>query len=191
MELRKENHSYTYADYRTWDNGQRWEIIEGAPCLMSPAPTFAHQQLCGEVFGQLREYLKGKPCQAALAPLDVRFEDNDRTNTVVQPDVMVICDKTKIKKEGCVGAPDVVFEVLSPTTASRDMITKYSLYEKHGVREYWVIDPEEKTLVRFSLQDGQYQRSQLQRGRMESLAMPGFTLEAQELFASLDDIAKT
>ena len=190
MELKREvqeNQKYTYADYATWDDGQRWEIINGQPIMMSPAPTIQHQRLCGELFSLLHSFLKGKQCEAFIAPVDVRFENSQKADTVVQPDVLVICDKTKIKNEGCVGAPDVVFEILSPSSAKMDLLKKYNLYEKHGVREYWALDPEDKMLVRFSLKDGRFERSNAEQGRLESLALPGFALDVQELFAVLDD----
>ena len=190
MELKREvqeNQKNTYADYATWDDGQRWEIINGLPIMMSPAPTAAHQRLSFEITMRLGGFLAGNPCQVYVAPFDVRFEDYEKTDTVVQPDVMVICDKSKIKKNGCVGAPDVVFEILSPSSAKMDLLKKYNLYEKHGVREYWALDPEDKMLVRFSLKDGRFERSNAEQGRLESLALPGFALDVQELFAVLDD----
>lgn len=185
MELKRQMERYTYADYKQW-NG-RWEIIDGRAYAMAPAPSIGHQSISGMIFRKLGDFLDGKPCMPFIAPLDVRFEESDGCETVVQPDVLVVCDRAKLRKDGCVGTPEVVFEVLSPSTATRDLLMKYDLYERHGVREYWVVDPIEKVMVRFTLKDGRYERSG-EQPVLESLVLPGFSLEPAALFASLADL---
>ena len=158
LPLRKKDERYTYADYLTWDDGERWEIIEGVPCLMSPAPTRDHQGVIGELHLQLANFLKGKPCKVYVAPFDVRLfpADDDSDDTVVQPDIVVVCGRSKLKRAGCVGAPDMVIEVLSPGTARHDRLVKFQLYKKAGIREYWIVDPDTKTVSVYLLKDGEY-----------------------------------
>ena len=139
--LRKEEARYTYADYMAWEDGERWEIIEGVPYLMSPAPTWVHQGISGELFLQIATFLKGKPCKVYAAPFDVRLfpADDDSDDTVVQPDIVVVCDRSKLDRSGCRGAPDMLVEILSPSTARHDQLVKLQLYKKAGVREYWIV----------------------------------------------------
>jgi len=141
---------YTYADYCGWPDDQRWELIDGVPYDMTPAPGTLHQTLVGKLFRFLDEFFEGKPCRAFVAPFDVRLPkrdepDND-VDTVVQPDVMVVCDEAKIDAKGCRKAPDLVIEVISFSSSSRDQIKKRALYERHGVREYWVVHPEDRLI---------------------------------------------
>ena len=156
--LRKEFARYTYADYLKWEDGERWEIIEGIPYLMSPAPTRDHQGISMELSRQIATFLKGKPCKVFAAPFDVRLfpMDDDSDDTVVQPDIVVICDGAKLNKSGCAGAPDMVIEVLSPSTARHDKFIKLQLYQKAGVREYWIVDTETKTVSVHILKNGEY-----------------------------------
>ena len=147
---------YTYADYCAWDGSQRWELIDGAAYAMSPGPSWKHQMIVGNLYFQLAGFLQGKPCMAFVAPLDVRLNAEDGDDTVVQPDILVICDRSKLSGTCCVGAPDMVVEILSPSTASNDMFLKYSKYLQAGVREYWIADPETKTVRAFILKDGKY-----------------------------------
>ena len=144
---------YTVADYLNWPGDERWELIAGEVYNMSPAPTVKHQSIVGDFYNQLKQQLKGKSCVPYVAPLDVVLSDND----VVQPDVLVVCDPAKITEKNIQGAPDLVVEVLSPSTALKDMREKKALYERFGVREYVVIDPLEEYVQRFCLQnDGHY-----------------------------------
>jgi len=138
---RDDEERYTYADYLTWDDDQRWELVDGVPFLMS-APSSRHQAVSSNLHGQLYILLKGKPCNVFSAPLDVRLNADTYDNTVVQPDILVICDREKLDKAGCKGAPDFVIEILSPSTSSRDMYLKFDLYWKAGVKEYWVVEPD-------------------------------------------------
>ena len=152
----KLNQKYTYADYLTWPDDERWEIIEGVPFAMGPAPAPDHQRILLSLVRIIASYLDKKPCEAFVAPFDVRFstEADDSVDTVVQPDISVICDKQKIDKRGAVGAPDIVVEILSPSTSYKDETEKLKLYEKHGVREYWIVNPAMKTIQVF-VHDGE------------------------------------
>jgi Uma2 family endonuclease len=133
---------YTYADYLTWDTGDRYELIGGAPYLMSPAPSTMHQRVAAEMFNQIYTWLRGKPCEALFAPVDVRLNPDDTDDTVVQPDIIVVCDKNKIEKKAVKGAPDLVIEVISPSTRNYDSVLKLGCYMKAGVRECWLVDTE-------------------------------------------------
>jgi Uma2 family endonuclease len=153
---------YTYADYLEWPEEVRYELIDGDAFLMSPAPTVSHQDIAGEVYYQLRNALHNKPCRVLIAPLDVMLpkadEADDQIDTVVQPDVLVVCDQNKISERGVRGAPDWVLEVLSPSTAGHDQVKKLHLYERHGVREYWLVHPRDKVLTVYTLINGAYGR---------------------------------
>ena len=155
---------YTYADYLTWMDDKSRELINGFIYMMCPAPRFEHANVHSNIFGCLKIIVqknKGK-CKIISAPFDVRFPKNgeiadDKIYTVVQPDISIICDLSKIDSNGCCGAPDMVVEILSPSTFKRDMREKYDLYEEHGVKEYWIVDPKYKTVNVYLLQeDGKY-----------------------------------
>lgn len=163
---RKLDERFTYGDYLTWDDDERWELIDGVPCNMSPAPKVRHQRILVELSRQVANYLVAKPCEVFVAPFDVRLpeaeESDDRVETVVQPDLSVICDPVKLDEAGCRGAPDLIVEILSPGTAHKDLKIKLDRYERAGVREYWIVDPAEQTVMVF-LQgiDGRYGRPQV------------------------------
>lgn len=143
---------YTWDDYRSWDDGQRWELIHGQAWAMSPAPRLKHQTEVFDLARKLADFLEGKPCQVFIAPVDgylAEDEDNgapDATDltgaTVVQPDLLVVCDPDKLRDDGVYGAPDFLVEILSPSTAKKDLQVKRDLYEAAGVREYWIADPD-------------------------------------------------
>ena len=162
--LRKEKH-YTYADYLQWPDDTRYELIDGEAFLMSPAPLVEHQEVAGELFRQLANQLDGQPCRPYIAPVDVRLPRKDEADaaidTVVQPDVLVVCDPHKIDRRGVRGAPDWVLEVLSPSTAAHDQIAKRRTYERAGVREYWLVHPGDRTLTVYVLDNGQYGRPEI------------------------------
>ena len=151
------NQRYTYDDYCTWDDSERWELIDGIPYAMAPpAPSYFHQSISSNIHVQIGQFLRGKPCKIFSAPFDVRLNYKSKNNTVVQPDLVVICDKSKLDDKGCLGAPDMVVEIMSPSTISRDVFEKYGLYLKAGVREYWLVDPDAKTVITHILNDGVY-----------------------------------
>ena len=154
--IRKDDGPYTYADYCAWDDEQRYELIDGIVFAMAPGPTSAHQRTSVNLLLQLATYLKGKQCKVFHAPYDVRLNADKEDNTVVQPDILVICDPSIIGVAGCKGAPDMVVEITSPSTARRDRTQKFDLYLKYGVREYWIVDPDTKTVSVHILRDGEY-----------------------------------
>ena len=139
---------FTWADYQQWPDEQRCEIIDGQVYDMTPAPGTSHQELLMNLAARIYEYLKDKPCKIFVAPFDVRLsekkENRNSCSNVVQPDISIICDQKKIDEKGCVGAPDMVVEILSASTASKDQVKKRRLYERHGVKEYWLIHPIER-----------------------------------------------
>ncbi len=153
---------YTYGDYLKWSGQERWEIIDGIVHNMTPAPTPNHQRLAGEIFFWIKSYLRGKSCEVFMAPIDVLLfadgQNNEEQRTVVQPDVLIICDPSKINEKVCKGAPDLIIEILSPSTAKQDMIIKRELYERAGVKEYWIVDPYNKTVTVLTLVNKQFSR---------------------------------
>lgn len=151
---------YTFADVLTWDEAERIEIIDGEAFMMAP-PSSYHQKICFQIGRQLGNFLEGKRCEVYPAPFGVRlFEQNgdepEDVDTMVEPDISVVCDPGKIDERGCKGAPDLVIEILSPSTWRHDKFTKINLYQRAGVREYWIVSPEEKTVQVFLLEDGRY-----------------------------------
>jgi len=146
---------YTYSDYIEWDDDKRWELIDGAAYMMS-APNRMHQKLLGNLHVQFYNFLKGKSCEVYLSPFDVRLNADTVDDTVVQPDLVIVCDQTKLNDAGGIGAPDMVVEILSPSTARYDRNTKFNAYLKSGIREYWIIDPETKSLAVHILNDDNY-----------------------------------
>ena len=181
---------FTYGQYCQWDDGERWELIDGVPYNMTPAPLRRHQGISTVVLSRIADFLRGKPCKVYHAPFDVRFADCDEqedenVSTVVQPDLAVICDEKKLDDRGCRGAPDLVVEILSPSTSRKDIGVKFSLYERHGVREYWIIHPAEESLMIFNLGgDNRYGRPQgYGRGDIAtSKVLEGFELNVEEVF---------
>ena len=148
---------YTYADYLTWDDGRRYELIDGEVYMMSPAPSVSHQEISGEIFRQFATLLKGKRCKVFSAPFDVRLNADAEDDTVVQPDILIVCDPDKIKNgKNCEGAPDMIVEILSPSSARRDQFDKFNLYLAAGVKEYWIVYPETKMVQVYTLTEGNY-----------------------------------
>lgn len=161
MALPAEKPRYTFADVLAWDESERVEIIDGEVIMMAPAPARVHQEISFELCRQLGNYLKGKRCRAYPAPFDIRLFEKDGdypedVDTVVEPDITIVCDPSKLDERGCKGAPDMVVEILSPATQRHDRFTKFSLYQRAGVREYWIVDPDSKTVQSFILEDGRF-----------------------------------
>ncbi|MGF1533551.1 MAG: Uma2 family endonuclease, partial [Bernardetiaceae bacterium] len=154
------NGTYSYADYLTWRLEQSVELIKGKIFKMSPAPSMRHQRVSGKLYVKAFLALKEKPCELFSAPFDVRLLDKKKSSqlnqdvyTVVQPDICVICDKGKLDERGCIGAPDLIIEILSPGNSKKEMKIKYALYEESGVREYWIVFPSEQVLQQFVLDE--------------------------------------
>jgi Uma2 family endonuclease len=151
----KKGNGFTYGDYITWSDDERWELIDGYAYNMSPAPSRRHQQISRELEIAIGVFLADKPCEIYDAPFDVRLPESDEADeeiyTVVQPDIAVICDAKKLDDKGCRGAPDLIIEILSPATSAKDMKIKLALYERHGVKEYWVVHPTDNIVMVFKL----------------------------------------
>jgi Uma2 family endonuclease len=187
---------FTYRHYRTWPDSERWELIDGHAWAMSPAPRTRHQEILGRLFTSLREAVKGRPCKAFIAPFDVlvpdRDESDDEVATVIQPDISVFCDRSKIGTRGARGAPDLVIEILSPSTSKKDLNEKFGLYERHGVKEYWVVDPGNYCLQVWRLgPNGRYGEEDLRdllqdASPIASALFPDFRVDLKELFHDLD-----
>lgn len=180
---------YTYADYLLWRFKERIELIRGKVFKMAPAPSSGHQGIVSALVSSFHQYLKHKTCKVFPAPFDVRLPDTpgekeEQTVTIVQPDISVICDPDKIDEKGCKGAPDLIVEVLSPNSVSKDLHEKYEVYEKSGVREYWVVHPIEKTVIVFINKDGKFLPAKpLTIGdQVISTVLPGFALTLDEVF---------
>ncbi len=138
---------FTWTDYRSWPDDERWELIDGLAHAMSAAPSIKHQDVVGRLFSRMEQQLRGRPCRPFVAPTDVKFSESD----VVQPDILVVCDPGKITPSHIEGAPDLIVEVLSPGTAAKDLRDKKALYERAGVGEYLVVDPLEQYAIGFLL----------------------------------------
>lgn len=146
---------FSWADYRGWTGDERWELIDGEAYNMAPAPSTRHQSVAGNLHAALVQKLRGKPCRPFIAPTDVKLSDFD----VVQPDILAVCDPSKITPTHINGAPDLVVEVLSPSTSSKDLREKKALYQRAGVGEYLVVDPLELYAILFRLaDDGRFDR---------------------------------
>lgn len=175
---------FTYADYQNWPEGEYFEIIDGVVYDMSPAPGVKHQSISFELSGVLYNFLKNKPCRAFTAPFEVKLVESSESadkdiTTVVQPDITIICDENKIDAKGCVGAPDIAIEILSPSTAYKDETEKLRLYEKHGVREYWIVNPEAKYIMIYRIENGKYGKPEYltENETLESRVLTGLKID--------------
>ncbi|MCH7398729.1 Uma2 family endonuclease [Belliella sp. DSM 107340] len=179
---------YTYADYLTWQMEEMVELIKGKVFKQAAAPRVNHQRIAGSVFTAFFSFLKGEKCEAFIAPFDVRLpvksKKNEDIDTVVQPDICVVCDPDKLDELGCVGAPDLVVEILSPGNNKKELQNKYEVYEESGIKEYWVIHPNECTLIIYTLVDGKYYASKIftHGDKVTSQAVKGFVLDLEEVF---------
>jgi len=152
---------YTYADYLTWRFSERVELIKGWLHKMSPAPRRVHQKIEGYLFYEFYRFFNNSQCEVYQSPFDVRLKRNKgqdvEIDTVVQPDICIICDLEKLDDAGCLGSPDLIVEVLSDSTAKKDYNEKFNLYEENGVKEYWIANPASKTIEIFSLINKKYE----------------------------------
>ncbi len=181
MPIPKEKERYTYKDYCGWPDEERWEIIDGVAYDMTPAPIIRHQDIAGNLFSILKIMLKERPCMVFIAPTDIILSDHD----VVQPDVFVVCDKNKITEKNIQGAPDLVAEVLSPSTSKKDRWIKKELYEKYGVLEYLIIDPVGEYIERYSLgNNGKFDQGEAfdAEGVMQLKSLSGLEISVQDVF---------
>ena len=183
---------YSYADYVQWTFEDRLELIKGKIFKMTLAPAPVHQRLSWRIAGELYNNLKEKSCQAYPAPFDVRLprkgeNDDKKIFTVVQPDVSIICDSSKVDERGCTGAPDIVLEILSPGNNQKELQNKYEVYRESGVKEYWIVSPQDSTFLKYTLIDGKYQASKLMTSGeiVTTPILPGFELELETVFADI------
>jgi Uma2 family endonuclease len=190
LPARKLDQRYTYREYCSWPDDERWELIDGVAWNMSPAPATRHQALLVKLVREISVFIDEGPCQMFVAPFDVLLPDSDNEQdddvaTVVQPDILVVCDPAKLNEKGCRGAPDWVIEILSPSTSKKDLAEKHDLYERHGVREYWVVDPGNRfVLVFLPGADGRYGDGVVyERDRtVACAALPGCSIDLRRLF---------
>lgn len=186
----EENGIYSYADYLTWKIKERLELIKGKIMKMSPAPNTNHQRVSLKLANILSAQFEEHPCELFVAPFDVRLlgkrkidSDND-VYTVVQPDLCVVCDAGKIDARGCVGAPDLIIEILSPGNTDREMGIKFELYQEAGVKEYWMVSLQDRNLLRYTLVDGRYigLPPLIEANKIESPLFPDLDFELVDIF---------
>lgn len=190
MPLPKQEQKYSYADYLTWNEDERWEILESVQ-YMQAAPSRIHQEISGELYRQFANYLQGKSCRVYHAPfcvrLDVEKNDSDIKN-VVEPDITIVCDSSKLDEKGCLGSPDMIVEIISPSTGKKDKVTKFNKYEISGVKEYWVLEPEQKLVSVFLLQsNGRYGRPEMytDEDKIKVSIFPELEIDLKAVFASV------
>ncbi|MGM0412707.1 MAG: Uma2 family endonuclease [Pseudomonadota bacterium] len=191
----RDNEHHTYGDYRTWDDDTRYELIDGVAYAMAPAPLRIHQEVAGEIYRQAANALEGARCRALIAPLDVRLpragEADEGVDTVLQPDVLAVCDPDKLDERGVRGAPDWVVEVLSPGTAGHDQIHKRRVYEHHGVAELWLVHPTDRLLTIYRLEEGEYGKPEIVElaGETAVGVMPEVVIQWDGLADRLPEVA--
>jgi Uma2 family endonuclease len=181
--------TYSYADYIKWQFEQRVELLRGKLFEMTPAPSVRHQRIVGEIHVSLHKYFNEKPCQLFIAPFDVRLYNRKKSikaskdiYTVVQPDLCVICDSTKLDEQGCNGAPGLVIEVLSPGNTKREMNQKFDLYQEAGVQEYWLVEPADEVVFVYALNEhGQYVGLRPMTEMLESALFPDLVIDLEKL----------
>lgn len=188
LPVQKDNNRYTYAEYLKWSKDERWELLGGTAYNIA-APSRRHQEVSGELFYQIRSYLTDNPCKIYSAPFDVRFrepeEEDEQIWNVVQPDLTVVCDESKLDDKGCLGAPELIIEIISPTSISLDYVKKFALYEKYRVKEYWIVHPIDNTVMVFSLeQDYQYGKPSIftEESQLRSRVIAGLTIDLKRVF---------
>jgi len=188
LPVQKDNNRYTYAEYLEWSEDERWELLDGIAYNIA-APSRRHQEISGELFYQIRSYLTEKPCKIYSAPFDVRFsepeEEDGQIRNVVQPDLTVVCDESKLDDKGCLGAPDLIIEVISPTSISLDYVKKLALYEKYKVKEYWIVHPIDNTVMVFILgEDHQYGKPGIytEDSQLKSRVFADITINLRQVF---------
>jgi Uma2 family endonuclease len=186
MAVPKMDERFSWQEYLSWAGDERFELIDGIPYMMSPAPRREHQALLLELGRQLANQLRGKPCSVYPAPFDVKLsgESADEAPTVVQPDLTVVCDSSKLTEQGVSGAPDLVVEIVSPDSGYHDRGRKYELYESYGVPEYWIVDPNEKVVEVYRLNGRRYDRVGVFAAGDElfAAAVPDLSIDLKELF---------
>jgi Uma2 family endonuclease len=175
---------YTYADYLSWEGPERYQLIDGEAFMMA-SPTVEHQSISAEISRQFGNFLVGKPCRVFAAPLDVRLypKEDLSDDTVVQPDILVVCDQARLGKGSVNGPPDLVMEILSDSNSRKEMFRKFQHYMNAGVREYWILDPEEKTVQVHLLKEGHYVSSIYQKDAVIPVSiLPPLSIDLKTLW---------
>lgn len=189
------NKTYTYADYLTWAFEETVELIKGKIFKISPAPNTNHQDISSNLLAKIFYFFGSKPCKVFHAPFDVRLPlpphriKDDEIQTVVQPDISIICDLDKLDAQGCLGPPDWIIEIASPSTAKKDRKDKFEVYEFSGVKEYWMVFPEEKYVLAYTLnEEGQYvgRPPFHKEDKISPLLFPGLVINLQDIFPERD-----
>lgn len=178
------NGIYSYADYLVWKIKERVELLKGKIFEMS-VPSPIHQEISGNLQGALFVFLKNSKCKLYTAPFDVRFPQKGESQvyTVVQPDLCVVCDFEKIDSKGCVGAPDLVVEILSPGNSKKEMKSKFALYQEEGVREYWIVDPERELVFVYVADNKKFKPTiPIADDYVYSTIFPDFKIHTSDLF---------
>jgi Uma2 family endonuclease len=184
-----ESLTYSYAHYLNWLFDERLELIKGKIFKMSPAPSRVHQEVLTNLFRPIANFLEVNPCKVYVAPFDVRFPKSSNADkdiyTVLQPDLCVICDKSKLDDRGCLGAPDLVVEILSAGNNKKELLHKYKVYEEFGVKEYWVVSQSDQSILIYTLNDnGKFQASKIftLSEEITSSVLQGFVLKIDDVF---------
>jgi Uma2 family endonuclease len=180
---------YSYSDYLLWHFQERVELIKGFISKMSPAPNLGHQRVSQNLSGCFYENFKRKSCNVFVAPFDVRLpiKTEKKDTTVVQPDLCIVCDESKLDKQGCNGVPDLIVEIISPNNTKHDLYTKFNLYQEAGVLEYWIIEPLEKMLIIYTLKNQEYigLRPQTEDENVKSPLFPELQIALEDVFYRL------
>jgi Uma2 family endonuclease len=184
------NKSYTFADYLTWQFQERIELIKGKIFKMSPAPSRYHQRISGNLYLKIGNLLTNSKRDLYSAPFDVRLVDFKKSThdkqviSVIQPDLCIVCDRSKLDDKGCIGAPDLIIEILSPGNTEKEMGIKFDLYEENLVKEYWIVEPTDKTVFVYTLQNGKYigLKPQTQLDKISSPLFPEMNFDVKTIF---------
>jgi len=183
--------TYSYSNYLNWLFPERVELIKGKIFKMSPAPSSIHQEVIGNIFLKLGNFLHKQHCKVFISPFDVRFPKESKNDqdvyTVLQPDICVICDRNKIDARGCIGAPDLVVEILSLGNTKMELLHKYRVYEEFGVKEYWVVSQSDQNMLIYTLKEGKFYPSKIFTlgEKITSSILPGFELRLDDVFDDL------
>ncbi|WP_316830158.1 Uma2 family endonuclease [Pedobacter aquatilis] len=185
--------TYSYSNYLNWLFPERVELINGKVFEMSPAPSRVHQEVSRNLLKAFINFLDKKSCKVYSAPFDVRFPKESKADkdvyTVLQPDICVVCDRSKLDARGCIGAPDLVVEILSPGNTKMELLHKYKVYEEFGVKEYWVVSQSDQSILIYTLNElGKFQPSKIftLSEKITSTVLPGFELKLDDVFEDLD-----
>jgi len=188
MPIPDKGQKYTYKDYLTWPEDERWELVDGIAYMQS-TPSWQHQAICLELATQFTNCLRGKSCRVFTAPFDLRLpeetEKDEDTQNVLQPDIVIVCDKSRLKGTGYYGTPELIIEITSPSTSRMDRLLKFNKYEKAGVKEYWIVDPEGKFVSVFILQaNARYGRPELysERDKIKVSIFPDLEIDLAPVF---------